>query len=615
MKMAKFSKATIISFIALAALLAGGLVYSKASGSLNASGVVYGCYTGSFTWAASNDDGALTNTPSTSNSPSYSPIDPGDNGSGTEYKYPGNQSSNDPYAPENPGTTTLRYTKDVAQTPTPVIGCDTNGTNSKLTVTLNNVYPFYDPSIYFGLQNAQDSDGIIQSININAPSVLTVTLHNISVGQQICSGATVLGWVDVLVAKESTVQNSNYNFTITITLSPPNPNNPNASPNIKVTKKANPTSVCSPGNISYTYTITNSGNVALTNVTLADNKISSVNLPANTTLVPGASTTVTATYAVSQNMIDAGTSIINVATATGKMSTTSVTATATATVTINQKPCISVTKTASPTIYSAAANIITYTYVVTNTGNVTLNPVTLTDNKLGTITLPVSSLAPGASTTATFKYTITSNDIKAGCITNVATATGTPLTGSKVSDTDTATVTVANPSICVNKTASPTTYSAAGNVITYTYVVTNKGNVTLSPVTLTDNKLGTITLPVSSLAPGASTTATFKYTITSGDVSAGSITNLATAIGKTSTTSVTATATATVTMTPNAKISVTKTASPTTYSAAGNVITYTYVVTNIGNVTLSPVIWPAPNSCTTYNVSATGILTSGAGAR
>ena len=49
---------------------------------------------------------------------------------------------------------------------------------------------------------------------------------------------------------------------------------------------------------------------------------------------------------------------------------------------------------------------IDYSYVVTNTGNVTLTGVTVEDDKaLGRIARPAATLAPGAKVTCTGTYT------------------------------------------------------------------------------------------------------------------------------------------------------------------------------------------------------------------
>ena len=83
------------------------------------------------------------------------------------------------------------------------------------------------------------------------------------------------------------------------------------------------------------------------------------------------------------------------------------------------------------------------------------------------------------------------------------------------------TVTGNAPGLSLNKTASPTTYTSVGQVIVYTYVVTNIGNTTLTgPFTVTDDKLGTFVCGSSttSLAPGASVTCTKSYTIKASDL-------------------------------------------------------------------------------------------------
>ena len=74
--------------------------------------------------------------------------------------------------------------------------------------------------------------------------------------------------------------------------------------------------------------------------------------------------------------------------------------------------------------YGAAGDILNYSYQVTNTGTTTESNITVSDNKVATVTCPPGSLAPGASETCTGSYTVTQADVDAGAVTNSATASG-----------------------------------------------------------------------------------------------------------------------------------------------------------------------------------------------
>ncbi len=93
-----------------------------------------------------------------------------------------------------------------------------------------------------------------------------------------------------------------------------------------------------------------------------------------------------------------------------------------------QGAALTIKKVASPMIYTASGQTITYIYTVTNLGNVDINtPITVTDDKFGTITIPNPSsgiLSPGSSITGTSSYKITDTDINTGSVSNLATATG-----------------------------------------------------------------------------------------------------------------------------------------------------------------------------------------------
>ncbi len=82
-----------------------------------------------------------------------------------------------------------------------------------------------------------------------------------------------------------------------------------------------------------------------------------------------------------------------------------------------------------------AGDTITYSFTVTNTGNVALNNITISDPNVTVNGGPIS-LAPGASDNSSFTatYTITTADIAAGKVDNQATVSGTDPDGTTVTD-------------------------------------------------------------------------------------------------------------------------------------------------------------------------------------
>ena len=245
--------------------------------------------------------------------------------------------------------------------------------------------------------------------------------------------------------------------------------------------------------------------------------------------------------------MDAG-KVDNTATASGKPPTgTNVTATDSVTVVVPTLASIAIDKTASA-ISDANSNgvqdagdTITYSFEVTNTGNVALTLIAVDDPKLGgAIPCASTSLAPGASMTCPPKtYPLTLADLNASTVVNTATVTGKPPTGPNVTDDDSTTTALqGHAAIDLDKIAGAITDTNgsgkpdAGDKITYTFKVTNIGTVTLSSVNVTDVKVGAISCPATTLAPGASTTCTATaYMLTQADVDAGKVENTATATG------------------------------------------------------------------------------------
>jgi uncharacterized repeat protein (TIGR01451 family) len=201
-----------------------------------------------------------------------------------------------------------------------------------------------------------------------------------------------------------------------------------------------------------------------------------------------------------------------------------------------QTPSLSLLKSASVSSFSAPGAPVTYSYLVTNTGNVTLNPVTVTDPMTGlsAVSCPDPALTPNQAETCAATYTTTQADVNAASIKNTGTASGTPPKGSAVTDTSAVSVpAVQTPSLSLLKSASVSSYSAPGARVTYSYLVTNTGNVTLNPVTVTDPMTGlsAISCPDPALTPNEEETCAATYTTTQADVNAGSIKNTGTASG------------------------------------------------------------------------------------
>lgn len=416
-----------------------------------------------------------------------------------------------------------------------------------------------------------------------------------------------------------------------------------AAPSIALTKTADTDTYEAGDTVTYTFDVTNIGRVALSNVEIVDplpglTELTFTNWPgapnndpnesgASLTLQAGQSAMATAQLVVTQAHVDAG-SIDNLATATGNPPTGDpVTDSDDVTITSPAQPGLVSTKTADVTEFTEVGDVITYTLSATNTGNVTLTNVTFTDDLAGLSALnytwpgAAGTLLPEQTVTATATYTIAQNDIDRGFVLNAATASGnTPPTpedpdvpGDPV-DTPPTEVTLEgpehDPKISLEKTA---TLSADETTVTYTLVATNIGNVTLTGVTIDDplEGLSAISFDWSeavaegTLEPGQYVTGTATYEVQQSDRNAGSIVNLANTAGTPPNLidpqnpdgpglpqdPVTDEDPASVDLDQVAAISLVKTGSfdDTEFTQVGDLVTYTFTITNTGNVVLDDV--------------------------
>jgi len=230
--------------------------------------------------------------------------------------------------------------------------------------------------------------------------------------------------------------------------------------------------------------------------------------------------------------------ITNIATVTGSYGTTTVDAEDDEAVSVAvADPDLTLVKSVAAPDISAnqtdradAGDTITYTFEITNDGNVTMDDVSPVDTgptfngqtgtgSLGafevTGTSPVentATLAPGESATFTAVYTMSELDVlhaadtkdltgtDQNLIDNTAQAAGTTPSDTPYTDpdTDTAETLIAPfPEIdlvklaVLNDEVTADTLAEVGETITYTYTVTNTGNVPLTNISLDDVHEGT----------------------------------------------------------------------------------------------------------------------------
>jgi len=319
---------------------------------------------------------------------------------------------------------------------------------------------------------------------------------------------------------------------------------------------------------------------------VTDNRISNVSCPALPAggLAPTATLVCTATYTVTQADLDNG-SVTNLASASNGTTSSPQTS---ETIPADQDPALSIVKTALFTDFTAAGDVVDYEFEVTNTGNTTLTGgIDVVDDKIGTITCITGNLVPGASQTCTASYTITQADMDAGEVTNQAYAENGPI----VSPPDDVTVDgTQDPSMTFDKRATSSTFTNAGDVLTYEFDVENTGNVTITSVSVSDS-LTSVSCPQTILIPAETMLCTASYTVTQADVDAGEVVNNASLTGTAPDGSpIDEEDTETVDSTPNPSLTFDKRALDTTFTAAGDILNYEFDVENDGSVTLSNIV-------------------------
>jgi hypothetical protein len=267
-----------------------------------------------------------------------------------------------------------------------------------------------------------------------------------------------------------------------------------ANPAIHVEKDADVSQAHVGDTVTYTFTVTNAGNVPLSSVSVNDPKCDAA--PSGPTGDTGndavLGTTETWTYTCTHQVTGGdGDPLHNVVTAEGTDGGAPVQDTDEADVDILH-PDIHVVKDADVS-EAHVGDTVTYTFTVTNIGDTPLSSVSVSDAKCDASTLTGPSGDTGndgvLGTTETWTYTCTHQVTTADAdpLHNEVTAEGSDSLGQSEQDTSSANVDVLHPGIQVEKDAD-VPEAHVGETVTYTFTVTNTGDTPLSSVSVTDPK-------------------------------------------------------------------------------------------------------------------------------
>ena len=194
-------------------------------------------------------------------------------------------------------------------------------------------------------------------------------------------------------------------------------------------------------------------------------------------------------------------------------------------------PLLSVVKSSTTTEVTAADQVVPYSYLVTNEGNVTLTGVGVSDNNATgeSCDWATSSdaatgdgvLSPGETVTCSASHTVTQAEMDAGgTLDNIVTASSNEAPDA----IDDLSIPInQNPSLTIDKSPDIQTVTS-GQTATFTITVSNDGNVTLTGVTVSDPEAPNCDRDIGNMAPGDSVT----YTCTLANVTS-PFTNVATA--------------------------------------------------------------------------------------
>ncbi len=275
--------------------------------------------------------------------------------------------------------------------------------------------------------------------------------------------------------------------------------------------------------VTWTYVVTNTGDVALAGVKVSDDKGVAVSCP-KAALQPGESMTCTGSGTAQAGQYR------NVGAVTGTPPCGNPVADDDPSHYYGTTPGLTIMKltnghdaNTAPGPQIPAGSAIVWEYKVTNTGNVALGNVKVTDDKGVAVTCPKTTLAAGESMTCTG-----SGKAQACQYENLGTVTGKTPGGDTLSASDPSHYYgTSQPAIDVEVKVNGQDADspkgpevAVGSALSFTYIVKNTGDTTLTGVQITDSKGVAVSCPKTTLAAGESMTCTGSGTAQAGQYSA-----------------------------------------------------------------------------------------------
>jgi uncharacterized repeat protein (TIGR01451 family) len=236
--------------------------------------------------------------------------------------------------------------------------------------------------------------GITGSVNTSVPGVITVTLTGSSSAANYQTAISAIRFNNTsnvpditsrnvtVVANDGATNSNTATTTITMVRVP--------TYLYTVAKTVDKTNISTPTALAYTITLTNTGDGAMTGVSVTDTLTQtafSTSLPVSGpsgdtgtigTFDIGEVWTYAATFPASQARIDSGANIVNTVSATSTQ-TAPASQSANAVTAVTQTPMMTLVKSANQAGPVPAGQNISYSYLITNTGNITIYNVTVGD--------------------------------------------------------------------------------------------------------------------------------------------------------------------------------------------------------------------------------------------